>query len=506
MDLFHNLILGFSISLSPQNLVYCFFGVLIGTAVGVLPGLGPTASIALLLPVTFHMNMTSGIIMLSGIYYGTMYGGSITSILVNIPGEAASIVTCMDGCQMARKGRAGPALGMAAFGSFIAGTIGTILLMCLAPPLASIAVNLGAPEYFSMMLLGLTLVTSLGGQSILRGLMMALLGLAVGAIGLDPISALPRFTFGSLNLQDGLNLAPLAMGLFGLAEVLSTYEEPAGKVMIFERQSSLLPTRQDWRDSKWPVIRGTFLGFLLGIPPGGGGVIASFASYIVEKRFSKHPEKFGTGVIEGVAGPESANNSATAGAYVPLLTLGIPSNAVMALILGALMVHGVQPGPTMYQQHSEVFWGVVTSMYVGNVMLLILNVPLIAVFISILRIPYTYLAPLITIFCFVGAYSINNSFFDVLVMTFFGLVGYLLRKCNLSAAPLLLAFVLGPIMETSLRQSLTISNGSGMIFISRPVSAGFLLLAVILLARPAYRRFIKYYKRKVDQPRSELEE
>jgi putative tricarboxylic transport membrane protein len=494
VDLLHNLILGFSISLSPQNLLYCFFGVLIGTAVGVLPGLGPVASIALLLPVTFRMDMTSAIIMLSGIYYGTMYGGSITSILVNIPGEAASIVTCIDGYKMARQGRAGPALGIAAFGSFIAGTIGIILLMCLAPPLASIAVRFGAPEYFSMMLLGLTLVTYLSRQSMVKGLMAAILGLVLGVIGLDPITAFPRFTFGSLNLQDGLNLAPMAMGLFGLAEVLSSVETPEEKLTFLQKPSSILPTRQDWRDSKWPILRGTFLGFFLGIPPGGGGVIASFASYIVEKRFSRHPEKFGTGAIEGVAGPESANNSAVAGAYIPLLTLGLPTNAVMALLLGALMIHGVQPGPVMYQEHARVFWGVITSMYIGNVMLLILNVPLIALFISILRIPYSYLASLIMVFCFVGAYSINNNIFDVVAMTFFGLVGYLLRKSGLDAAPLLLAFVLGPVMETSLRQSLTISNGSGMIFLSRPISAAFLLLAVVLLSKPALRIINQYRK------------
>jgi len=494
VDLFHNLILGFSISFTPQNLLYCFLGTLIGTAVGVLPGLGPVASIALLLPVTFKMDMASAIIMLSGIYYGTMYGGSITSILVNIPGEAASIVTCLDGYQMARQGRGGPALGIAAFGSFIAGTIGVILLMCLAPPLASIAVNFGAPEYFSMMLLGLTLVTYLSRQSMIKGLIAAILGLTLGVIGLDPITAFPRFTFGSINLQDGLNLAPLAMGLFGLAEVLSSVQNPEEKLTFVNKRSSLLPTRQDWRDSRWPILRGTFLGFFLGIPPGGGGVIASFASYIVERRFSRQPEKFGKGAIEGVAGPESANNSAVAGAYIPLLTLGLPTNAVMALLLGSLMIHGVQPGPLMYQEHAAVFWGVITSMYIGNVMLLILNIPLIALFISILRIPYSYLAPLIVVFCYVGAFSINNNIADVLVMTFFGFAGYFLRRCGIDTAPLLLAFVLGPVMETSLRQSLTVSNGSGMIFLTRPVSAAFLILAVVLLSKPVYHLVMKYRK------------
>jgi putative tricarboxylic transport membrane protein len=481
MESLTNLLNGFSIALSPENLLFAFLGVLVGTLIGVLPGIGPVAAISILLPSTYRINPVGGIIMLAGIYYGAQYGGSTTSILVNIPGEASSVVTCLDGYQMARKGRAGPALGMAAFGSFIAGTVSVIGLMLLASPLAKAAIEFGPPEYFALMCLGLTMPIYLAHGSILKALQMALLGLFLSSIGMDVLVGTPRLTFGIIDLADGIGLVPLVMGVFGISEVLLNLEQTLSRQIFETKIRNLLPNLRDWTQSVWPITRGTVIGFLLGILPGGGAIIASFTSYAVEKKLSRHPEKFGTGTIEGVAGPESANNAAVGGSFIPLFSLGIPPNVVMALLLGALMIHGVQPGPLMLSQHPDIFWGVVASMYIGNVMLLLLNLPLIGVWVQILKIPYPILFPLILLFTIIGSYSINNSVFDVFLMVFFGVLGYALRKLEYEFAPLILAFVLGPILERSLRQSLGLSDGSFAIFMQRPIAAVCILVSIVLL-------------------------
>ena len=482
MDIFSGILQGFAISLTPINVLYCFIGVFIGTLIGVLPGIGPVGTISILLPVTFHQDAVSAIILLAGIYYGAMYGGSTTSILVNIPGEAASVITCLDGYQMARKGRAGAALGIAAFGSFIAGTIGVIALMILSGPLTKMALKFGPPEFFALMCLGLAILTYLGHGSMLKALSMALLGLLLSFIGIDIITGLPRFTLDMPPLMDGLGLVPVAMGVFGISEVLLNMEEEIRQEVFETKIKGLLPNREDWKRSGGPIIRGTIIGFLLGILPGGGTVVASMISYGVEKKMSRYPEKFGTGMIEGVAGPESANNAAVGGAFVPLFTLGIPPNVTMAIFLGALMIHGLSPGPLLLKEHPEIFWGTVTSMYIGNVMLLLLNLPLIGIWVKILKVPYRILFPLIILFCIIGAYSISNTTFDIAVMFVFGLVGYLMKKFDYEPAPLLMAFVLGPMMEQALRQSLSISYGSFAIFFTRPISATFIGLALALIA------------------------
>jgi len=484
LDLLSQLVMGFSVALDPMNLFYCFLGVLIGTLVGVLPGLGPVAAMSLLLPATFHITPVAAIIMLSGIYYGAMYGGSTTSILVNIPGEAASVMTCLDGYQMARQGRAGPALGISAFGSFIAGTFGIIGLMLIAPPLVDFALKFGPPEYFSLMVLGLMILTFLTSASMIRALMMAAFGLVVGTIGLDNISGVSRFSFKIPELLDGVGLVPVVMGLFGISEVLLNIEMKIKRDVFTSKVKGLLPTLKDWSRAIGAILRATVIGFFLGILPGGGAVIASFVSYGIEKRMSKHPEEFGRGAIEGVAAPESANNSASQGAFIPLLTLGIPSNVVMAMLLGALIIHGVTPGPLLLSQHPQLFWGVVASMYVGNAMLLALNLPLIGVWVQLLRVPYPILFPLIILFCLIGSYSLNNSTMDVTIMLAFGVIGYLMRKLSLEAAPMVLAFVLGPMLETALRQSLIKSKGSFLIFFSSPISATCIISALILLVAP----------------------
>ncbi len=484
MDLLHNLYYGFSIALSPGNLVFCFIGVFIGTLIGVLPGIGPVGAMSLLLPTTLHVSPVGAIIMLAGIYYGAMYGGSTTSILLNIPGEAASVVTCLEGYQMARKGRAGPALGISAFGSFIGGTVSILGLMLVAPPLAEGALRFGPPEYFSLMVLGMTLLIYLASGSIPKALMMAAFGIVLGIIGIDATSGAQRFTFGILDLNDGIGLVPLVMGLFGISEVLLNVEQSLKREIFQTKIQDLLPNREDWKKSAAPIARGSVLGFLLGILPGGGALISSFISYAVEKKISKNPEEFGKGAIEGVAGPETANNSATGGAFIPLLTLGIPANVVMAMLLGALLIHGLQPGPMLMKDHPDLFWGVVTSMYVGNGMLLLLNLPLIGLWVQVLKVPYRILFPLIILFCLIGAYSINYSITDVLIMIVFGVVGYLMKKFDYEGAPLVLAYVLGPMLEMSLRQSLTMSNGSFLIFISRPISAVGILASILLVISP----------------------
>ncbi|MBI4588207.1 MAG: tripartite tricarboxylate transporter permease [Candidatus Rokubacteria bacterium] len=479
--MWESILLGFSVVLQPINLLLCFVGVLIGTLIGVLPGLGPGATIALLFPVTLGMAPTSAIILLAGIFYGAQYGGSTTSILVNIPGEAASVVTCLDGHRMALQGRAGPALGIAALGSFVAGTVSVVGLMVLAVPLSSFALRFGPPEYFGLLTLGMTLVVYLAQKSVQKALISALLGIFISQVGIDQISSAQRFTFGLGELFDGISMVPLVMGLFGLGEVLLSLERGISKISVITHVKNLLPNLQDWKDSTWPVIRGSVLGFFLGVLPGGGPTLSSFASYGLEKRLSKRPERFGNGAIEGVAGPEAANNSATGGSFVPLLTLGVPTNVVMALLFSALMVHGVQPGPLLIKQYPDVFWGLIISMYLGNAILLVLNLPLITIWIKLLKIPYGILFPLIIMFTLIGAYSERGLAFDVFVMIVFGVVGYLMRKCEYEPAPLVLGFVLGDILEESLRRSLIMSDGSVFIFFERPISAAFLIFAMLLL-------------------------
>ncbi len=476
------MLFGFSVALQPNSLLMCFIGVLLGTLVGVLPGLGPVAAMSLLLPITYSVNPVGAVIMLAGIYYGAMYGGSTTSILLNIPGEAASVVTCLDGYQMARQGRAGPALGISAMGSFIGGTISVVGLMLVAPPLAEVALQFGPPEYFSLMIMGVIMLTFLAGDSMPKALCMAALGIFLGNIGMDILSGMERFTFDIPILIDGVGLVPVAMGLFGISEVLLNLETTLKRDIFKTSLKGLLPNLEDWRQSLWPIIRGSILGFFLGILPGGGGVIASFTSYAVEKRFSRHPERFGHGAIEGVAGPETANNAGTGGAFIPLLTLGLPSNAVMAILLGAMLIYGMQPGPMLIKAHPDLFWGAITSMYIGNAMLLVLNLPLIGLWVKILKIPYRLLFPLILLFCLVGAYSLNNNTAEVAMMVIFGVLGYFLRKFKYPLAPAILALVLGPMLEKALRQSLLMSVGSGWIFVTRPISLVTLLISFALLA------------------------
>jgi putative tricarboxylic transport membrane protein len=484
MDIFQSVFYGFQVALQPLNLVYCFFGVLIGTLVGVLPGLGPAAAIALLLPTTFKATPVSGVIMLAGIYYGAMYGGSTTSILVNIPGEAASVVTCLDGHQMALRGRAGPALGIAAFGSFLAGTFAVIALTLVGPLLAGIALRFGPPEFFALMIVGIMVLTFLSSGSMLKALMMAAVGLTLGGAGMDSISGKYRFTFNVQALLDGVGLVPTVMGLFGIAEVIENLETEIKREILTGKVKNLLPSLKDWGESIWAIIRGSILGFFLGIIPGGGAIISSFASYAIEKKMSKHPEEFGKGAIAGVAGPEAANNAAAGSSFIPLLTLGIPSNAIMAIFLGALMIHGLQPGPLLMSRAPDVFWGTIISMYIGNGMLLVLNLPLIPLWVMVLRVPYYLLYPLILLFCMIGSYSIGNNAYDVIIMLIFGIVGYLMRKFRYDAPPMVLALVLGGELESSLRQSLMLSRGDFSIFVTRPITLGLLIVAVLLLIVP----------------------
>jgi putative tricarboxylic transport membrane protein len=491
MDFFGSLLAGLTVACEPHNLLFCFLGVFIGTLIGVLPGIGPVATMSILLPVTYGISATTAIIMLSGIYYGAYYGGSTTSILVNIPGETASVVTCLDGYKMALQGRAGPALGIAAFGSFIAGTLGIVGLQILAPPLVKVALKFGAPEYFSLMVLGLTVLVFLAEKSILKALMMAGVGAFMGCVGLDSFTGVARFSFDVPEFLDGLGIVPMAMGLFGITEIFLNLERKISREITAAKITHLLPTLKDWMDSRGAIARGSVLGFFLGILPGGGGVLASFASYAVEKMASRHPEKFGHGAIEGVAGPESANNAAASGGYIPLLTLGIPVGVVQAILLGALMMHGITPGPMLLKDHPDLFWGVIASMYVGNVMLLVLNLPLIGLWVKVLKVPYAILFPLILLFCMIGAYAINNSVVDVAIMLFFGVLGYFMRKFEYEPAPLIMGFVLSPMMEQALRRSLIVSNGSFSIFVTRPISIACLIIAAALLvfaALPALRK------------------
>jgi len=503
-----NLYAGFAIALSPGVLAYGFLGCIVGTLVGVLPGVGPLAGISLLLPLTFGLDATRALVMLAGIYYGAMYGGSTTSILMRIPGEAASVVTCIDGYAMARKGRAGPALTIAAVGSYVAGTVSVVALMLLAPPLAEFALRFGPPEYFALLLLGLLVLAYMNPGSMLNGLGMAALGLLLGMIGIDQMSGYLRYGYGVTELADGVGVVPVAVGLFGLGEILLTAGQARPPEVIRPRLRELLPSRREWREANWPIWRGTVLGFLIGIIPGSAHIISSFVSYAVERRVSKHPERFGHGAIEGVAGPESANNSATSGAFVPMLALGVPSGPIPAVMLAALMVHGMSPGPLLIQQQPALFWGFIASMYVGNVVLLILNLPLVGLFVNILRVPYPLLYPAILVFCVLGVYAVNGSVIDVWIMIVMGGLGYLLRKFDFETAPIVLGVVLAPMLEMSFRQSLAMSSGSYAIFVNRPIAATMLAcgLALLLLGLvPFFARGVDWRRAFGLSPSSELE-
>lgn len=496
MDVIQGLGYGFSISFQPINLLACFIGSILGTVVGVLPGLGPVAAISLLLPFTLKMSPVSSLIMLAGIFYGAMYGGSITSILVNIPGESATVITCLDGYQMAKKGKAGPALGISAIGSFVAGTLSIVGLSFLGPPLAEFALRFGAPEYFSLMLFGLTMITYLSSGSKIKALLMAGIGLILKTVGTDPIEGSYRFTYQSTTLIGGTEIIAIFMGLFGITEVFVNIEQKLqNQETVIAPITGLWPNRKDLRNCAAPIGRGTALGFFMGLMPGIGATLPTFFSYALEKRVSKHPEKFGTGVIEGVAGPESANNAATGGCLIPLLTLGIPSNVVTALLMGAFMIQGIQPGPLLMREHPEVFWGVISSMYTGNVVLLILNLPLVGIWVKILKIPYYLLFPLIVLFCIIGVYSVNNNITDVIIMMIFGIIGYFMRKFEYEAIPMVLGLVLGGLLELNFRQSLLFFRGNLLFFFYRPISAFFLSLAILVILSvflPALRRILGY--------------
>jgi putative tricarboxylic transport membrane protein len=481
VETLQNLSSGFALALSPSVLLYAFVGCVVGTLVGVLPGVGPLAGISLLLPVSFGLNPTAAIVLLAGIYYGAMYGGSTTSILMRIPGEAASVMTCIDGYAMTQQGRAGPALALAAVSSYVAGTVSVVGLMFLAPPLAEFALRFGPPENFALLVMGLLVLAYMSGGAMAKALAMAALGLLLGMIGIDTMTGIFRFHYGFVELGDGIGVVPTAVGLFGISEILLSAGRATKGEIHRPRLRDLLPSRQEWRQSSGPIGRGTLLGFLIGIVPGPGHVISSFVSYSVERRLSRHPERFGHGAVEGVAGPESANNAATSGAFVPMLALGLPSGAVPAIMMAAMMIHGIAPGPLLIQQQPEMFWGFIASMYVGNVVLLILNLPLVGIFVNILRIPYSFLYPSILAFATLGVYAVNNSVVDVWIMVGTGLLGYLLRKFDFEIAPIVLGLVLAPMLELSFRQSLAMSAGSYAIFFTRPISAVMLLASLTLL-------------------------
>jgi putative tricarboxylic transport membrane protein len=481
MDFISNLGIGFQQVLQPINLLYCFGGVFIGTLIGVLPGIGPVGTMCMLFPLVMASSPLAGIIVMAGVYYGAMYGGSTTSILVNMPGEAASVVTCLDGYQMARQGRGGPALGISAMGSFIGGTVSVLLLSLLSIPLAKVALDLGPAEYTGLMTMGLALTIYLSGHSLLKGGIMALLGLIMGCIGTDLVTGKVRFAHGFQDLYDGLSMAPMAMGLFGISEVLFNLDSKE-RVVFQTRVSNILPNLQDWKKSAFPIARGSILGFFLGLIPGGGALIASFVSYAVEKKISKYPEKFGQGVIEGVAAPETANNAAVGGAFIPLFALGIPSNVVMAVLMTTFVIYGVAPGPRFMSSNLELFWGIIASMYVGNVMLVLLNLPLIGIWIKLLKIPYRILFPLILLFCAIGVYSIDYKTFDVFSMIGFGILGYVLRRYDYPLAPIIFAFVLGPMLEDSFRQCTILSSNDLSYFWKKPVALVSFAISIFLFA------------------------
>lgn len=493
LGLISNLMLGFDTALSLQNILYCTIGVTIGTLIGVLPGMGPVATVAMLLPATYALPPTSALIMLAGIYYGASYGGSTTAILVNIPGEASAVVTCLDGHMMAKRGRAGSALGIAAIGSFFAGCVATLLIAAFAPPLTELAFQFGPAEYFSLMVLGLVSATVLATGSLLKAICMVLLGLLLGLIGTDVNSGAFRFTFGLDELQDGIDFVPLSMGLFGFAEIMRNLEGNMSRSLVPNKVKNILPSWQEIKVSVGPIVRGTALGSILGVLPGGGALLSSFASYTAEKKLAgdKADPPFGYGNIRGVAGPESANNAGAQTSFVPMLTLGIPSNAVMALMIGAMMIHDIVPGPQVMQSDPGLFWGLIISMWIGNLILVVLNLPMIGVWVQLLRVPYRWLFPAILVFCCIGVYSINNNVWDVWIVIFFGFAGYVFGKLGCETAPLVLGFILGPMMEENLRRAMLLSRGDPSVFVSSPISCGLLIAAVLmvfLVAAPAFRK------------------
>ncbi|MEI7678557.1 MAG: tripartite tricarboxylate transporter permease [Betaproteobacteria bacterium] len=491
-SVFSNLILGFTVAMSAQNLFYCFIGCLLGTLIGVLPGIGPVATIAMLLPITFNLPPIPALIMLAGIYYGASYGGSTTAILVNLPGESSSVVTCIDGYQMGRQGRAGPALAIAALGSFFAGCVGTVLIALFGPPLAELAFEFGAAEYFSMMVLGLIAAVVLASGSLVKAVGMIIIGLLGGLVGTDVNSGIARYSFGVSELSDGIGFVSVAMGMFGFGEIISNLGQTSEtKNIEVSKVHSLMPTWEDIKVSIGPIMRGTAIGTIFGILPGSHTVIASFSSYTLEKKLAKDPSRFGKGAIEGVAGPESANNASAQTCFIPLLTLGIPTGAVMALMVGAMTIQGIAPGPQVMTQKPDLFWGMIASMWIGNLMLVILNLPLIGMWVQFLKIPYRVLFPSILLFIAIGAYSINNSPFEVYMAALFGFFGYYASKWGCEAAPLILGFVLGPLMEENLRRAMLISRGDPSVFFTRPISLGMLLVSFALLLMVVMPQFQK---------------
>ncbi len=481
MSLFSNLALGFGVALTPINLMYCLVGVILGTLIGVLPGIGPVATIAMLLPVTFSLSPITALIMLAGIYYGAQYGGSTSAILVNLPGESSSVVTCLDGYQMARNGRAGVALATAAIGSFFAGCVATLIVAMFAPPLAEVALKFGPSEYFSLMVLGLVAAVVLAHGSVIKAVAMVILGLLLGLVGTDVNSGVLRFAFGISELADGIGFVTVAMGLFGTAEIIANLELKDEREVFTNKVTNMFPTKEDWKRMWKPILRGTFLGSALGILPGGGALLASFGAYTLEKKVSKYGHEFGKGAIEGVAAPEAANNAGAQTSFIPLLTLGIPSNAVMALMIGAMMIQGIAPGPQVMTEKPQLFWGMIASMWVGNLMLVVLNLPMIGLWIKLLTVPYRILYPSILVFMAIGVYSLSNNPFDVLMMMLFGLLGYTFVKLACEPAPLLLGFILGPLMEENLRRAMLLSRGDPIVFFTKPISAGFLIASILLL-------------------------
>ncbi len=491
MDFLDNLILGFSVAISPINLLYALVGVSLGTLIGVLPGVGPVATVAMLLPITFTLNPIAALIMLAGIYYGAQYGGSTTAILVNLPGESSSVVTCLDGYQMARRGRAGPALAVAALGSFFAGCVATLIIATAAPPLAEVALQFGPAEYFSLMVFGLVGATVLAHGSLIKAIAMVVFGLLLGLVGTDVNTGVIRYSFDLPDLSDGIGFVVVAMGMFGITEIITNLELKGAREVFTGKVAHLFLTKDDFKRAWAPVLRGTALGSFLGILPGGGALLSSFAAYTVEKKVSKHPEEFGKGAIEGVAGPESANNAGAQSSFIPMLTLGIPSNPVMALMIGALMIQGISPGPQVMTDNPDLFWGLIASMWIGNLMLVILNLPLIGVWIKLLTLPYRYLYPSILVFMGIGVYTLSNNSFDLLMMALFGLLGYVCYKLECEPAPMILGFILGPLMEENLRRAMLMSRGDPLVFVQAPISACFIIASLILLvfmAMPVFRK------------------
>ncbi|MDB5902704.1 MAG: family tricarboxylate transporter TctA [Betaproteobacteria bacterium] len=481
MELFNNLVLGFSVALTLQNLWFCFIGCFLGTLIGVLPGIGPLATIAMLLPITFNVPPVSALIMLAGIYYGAQYGGSTTAILVNLPGETSAVVTCLDGYQMARQGRAGPALAIAAIGSFFAGTVCTMIIALFGPPIAEMALKFGAPEYFSLMMMGLVTAAVLAHGDMIKSLAMVCLGLLLGVVGTDVNSGMARYSFGVAELTDGIGFIVIAVGVFALSEIISNLGDKEERSVFTKRVTGLWPTWPDLKASFGAILRGTAIGAFFGVLPGTGPAIASFSSYMVEKKLAKDPSRFGKGAIEGVAGPESANNADAQCKFIPTLTLGIPASAVMALMLGALTIQGIAPGPQVMTQKPDLFWGLIASMWIGNAMLVILNLPLIGLWVSLLKVPYRILFPCIMAFSAIGIYSVNNSSFEIYLTAFFGVVGFLWLRFEMQPAPMLLGFVLGPLMEENLRRALLISRGDATVFLTRPISLSFVIATVLIL-------------------------